>query len=237
MPDAPLLTLEPVPPPPDTSASDTSAPDTSAKDTAKSLRTRARILDCATRLLVEIGYAAATNAKIAEAAGLTRGAMLYHFPTREALVEAVVGHLHAARTAMLAQASDRAPSGADLAEHAIDAYWSLLHEPAFVAFAELEAAARTDPAVRASLTRAQAAFDQAQEGSDFSRMLQAGVGPRFQASRDLARFMLEGLARAELTYDADARVERLLAVIKRATHMLNRKGGAQDLWPDEPAAR
>ena len=27
-------------------------------------------------------------------------------------------------------------------------------------------------------------------------------------------------------------VERLLTVIKRATHMLNRKGGVTDLWPE-----
>lgn len=208
-----------------------------AKDTAKSMRTRARILDCAARLLVEIGYAAATNARIAEAAGLTRGAMLYHFPTREALVEALVDHLQTARTAMLAQASDRAPPGADLSDHAIDAYWALLHEPAFLAFAELEAAGRTDEAVRAALAPAQADFDQAQSGLQFSRMLQAGSGPRFQASRDLARFMLEGLARATLTYDADARVENLLAVIKRAIHMLNRKGDLHDLWPDDTAPR
>ena len=227
MTDASPLTLDSASP-----SKDMGAKDAAPKDTAKSLRTRARILECATRLLVEIGYAAATNAKIAEAAGLTRGAMLYHFATREALVEAVVDHLHAARTAMLAEASDRAPPGADLAEYAIDAYWTLLRQPAFVAFAELEAAARTDPAVRAALSRAQAAFDQAQVGSEFSRMLQAGSGPRFQASRDLARFMLEGLARAELTYDAEVRVERLLAVIKRATRMLNRKGGEHDLWPE-----
>lgn len=199
-----------------------------AKDTAKSVRTRARILECAQRLLAELGYAGATNARIAEAASLTRGAMLYHFPTREALVEAVVDHLQAARIAMLADASDRAPAGADLSDHAIDAYWSLLRSEPFVAFGELEDAARTDPAVRAALAPAQAAFDQAQS----SPMLQAGSGPRFQASRDLARFMLEGLARANLTYEADDRVERLLAVIKRATHMLNRKGSEQDLWPD-----
>jgi AcrR family transcriptional regulator len=231
--DAPSLTLAPDAQPRDAESKDSGPP----KDTAKSLRTRARILDCAVRLLVEIGYGAATNARIAEAAGLTRGAMLYHFPTRETLVEAVVDHLQAARIALLTEASDRAPPGADLADHAIDAYWSLLHDPAFVAFAELEAVGRTDEAVRVALSRAQAAFDQAQVGLQFSRMLQAGNGPRFQASRDLARFMLEGLARAELTYDAEARVERLLAVIKRATHMLNRKGGEQDLWPEDPAAR
>jgi len=44
--------------------------------------------------------------------------------------------------------------------------------------------------------------------------------------------MLEGMARAQVTYDRDARVERLLTVIKRATHMLNRKGGVTDLWPE-----
>jgi AcrR family transcriptional regulator len=212
-------------------------PATPTKDTAKSLRTRARILDHAARLLVEIGYAAATNTRIAEAAGLTRGAMLYHFPTREALVEALVDHVQVQRIARLADASDRAPPGAALADHAIDAYWALLREAPFIAFAELETAGRTDPAVRAALAGAQAAFDQAQTGLQSSRMLQAGSGPRHQTSRDLARFMLEGLARAELTYDAEARVERLLTVIKRATHMLNRKGGGQDLWPDEGTSR
>jgi hypothetical protein len=44
--------------------------------------------------------------------------------------------------------------------------------------------------------------------------------------------MLEGLARGGVTYDQEARTERLLAVIKRATQMLNRKGSVQDLWPD-----
>ena len=63
------------------SSADAPLKEAAAKDTAKSLRTRARILDCAVGLLVEIGFAAATNARIAEAAGLTRGAMLYHFPT------------------------------------------------------------------------------------------------------------------------------------------------------------
>jgi AcrR family transcriptional regulator len=170
-----------------------------AKDTPKSLRTRGRILECAMRLFADIGYAAATNARIAEEAGLTRGAMLYHFPTREALVEAAVEYVSAARSELLVAAAEQAPQGADLAEHAIDVYWSLLREPPFLAFAELETAARTDPLVAERIAPAQRAFDQAQSGDQLMRMVQAGAGPRFQASRDLARFMLEGLARAKLT--------------------------------------
>ena len=35
-----------------------------------------------------------------------------------------------------------------------------------------------------------------------------------------------------LSYDADGRSERLLTVVKRAAHILNRKGLSQDLWPE-----
>jgi AcrR family transcriptional regulator len=203
-----------------------------AKATPKSLRTRARILDAAMNLFAEVGYHAATNAVIAEAAKLTRGAMLYHFSTREELVQAAVAHIDMQRVRLLERAASApAAPGIDAAEHAIDTYWALLHEIPFVAFAELEAAARTDPMLREKLASAQSAFDHAQVGGDrFGALVQAGHDPRFQASRDLGRFMLEGLARGAMTYDVDGRRERLLAVIKRAVRMLNRKGDIQDLW-------
>jgi AcrR family transcriptional regulator len=202
------------------------------RDTPKSRRTRTRILEEAVKVISEMGYGATTNAAVAEAAGITRGAMLYHFPTREDLLEAVTSHLQAERAALFRKAAEGLPPGGDVTEHAIDSYWELLRHPAFTAFMELEAAARTDSAVAALIAPARAEFDRAQIGEHFLKMLHAGAGPRFQASRDLARFMLEGLARAELTYDGDGRVERLLTLIKRATHMLNRKGGVTELWPE-----
>jgi AcrR family transcriptional regulator len=201
-----------------------------AKATPKSLRTRARILDAAMKLFAEIGYHTATNGLIADAAKLTRGAMLYHFATREELVEAAIAHIEVVRARLFEEAAQAsAAPGQDASEAAIDAYWALLHEPAFIAFAELEAAARTEPMLRARLSAAQAAFDRAQVGG-FGLIAQAGADPRFQTSRDLGRFLLEGLARGAMTYDQAARRERLLAVVKRAVRMLNRKGDVQDLW-------
>lgn len=205
---------------------------TVSRDTPKSRRTRARIFDEAVRVIAEQGYAATTNAAVAEAAEITRGAMLYHFPTRESLLEAAIEHIQAQRAALFRDAADSLPPGADVTEHAIETYWHLLHRTPFMAFAELEAASRTDPLVRDLLAPSLADFDRAQIGDHFLKMLHAGAGPRFQASRDLARFMLEGMARAQVTYDKEERVERLLTVIKRATHMLNRKGGVTDLWPE-----
>lgn len=204
-----------------------------AKATPKSLRTRARILDAAMRLFADVGYHAATNAMIADAARLTRGAMLYHFASREELVEAAVAHIELERARLFEEAGSRPhPPGVDAAEHAIDAYWALLHEIPFVAFAELEAAARTDPMLRERLAAAQSAFDHAQVGARFGAMVQAGADPRFQTSRDLGRFLLEGLAKGAMTYDEPARRERLLAVVKRAVRILNRKGDGQDLWAE-----
>ncbi|MGC1300888.1 MAG: helix-turn-helix domain-containing protein [Caulobacteraceae bacterium] len=201
-----------------------------AGDSRKSQRTRARILDTAMRLFAEIGYHPASNAVIAEAAGLTRGAMLYHFASREALLDALIPHIQAARARLFEGAADEATQGADRTDHAIDSYWRLLHETPFVAFAEMEMAARTDATLRERLLAAQAAFDRLQLGDQTSGLMQAGEGPRLQASRDLARFVLEGLSRAYLAYDSEARTERLLGVVKRAAHMLNRKGSIADLW-------
>jgi AcrR family transcriptional regulator len=201
-----------------------------AGDSPKSRRTRARILSVAMRLFAEQGYHPAGNAVIAEAAGLTRGAMLYHFPSREALLDAAIPYIQAERARAFERVAKDMPPGADRTDHAIDSYWRLLHEPAFIAFSELEAAARTDEALRARLADAREAFDMAQVSEHMFAMVQAGSGPRFQASRDLARFVLEGLARAHLAYDAEGRTERLLNVVKRAARMLNRKGSIIDLW-------
>jgi AcrR family transcriptional regulator len=203
-----------------------------AKETPKSRRTRARILDAAMRLFAEVGYHAATNAMIADAANLTRGAMLYHFAGRAELVEAAVAHIDLARARLFEQAAVPAGPGVDAAEHAIDAYWTLLHEVPFVAFAELESAARTDPMLRERLADAQSAFDHAQVGERFHALAQAGEDPRFQTSRDLGRYLLEGLAKGAMTYDEVARRDRLLKVVKRAVKALNRKGDVQELWDE-----
>lgn len=185
------------------------------------------------RLFAEVGYHAATNAMIADAAKLTRGAMLYHFGSREELIEAAITHIDLERARLFDQAAAiPAVTGVDAAEHAIDIYWQLLHEIPFIAFAELEAAARTDEMLRERLAAAQSAFDHNQVGDRFLAMTQAGRDPRFQTSRDLGRFLLEGMVKGSMTYDQKARQERLLRVVKRAVRALNRKGDAQELWAD-----
>ena len=50
------------------------------------------------------------------------------------------------------------------------------------------------------------------------------------AAQSFTDILLEGLARGAMTYDESPRRERLLAVVKRAVRMLNRKGDVHGLW-------
>ena len=51
----------------------------------KSAMTRDRILDAAINCFIELGYTNVTTAKVASAAGVSRGAMLHHFPSKTEL--------------------------------------------------------------------------------------------------------------------------------------------------------
>lgn len=59
----------------------------------RSSETRRRILDAAVQLLGERGYAGLRTADVAVAAGVSRGAQTHHFPSKDALVVAVVEHV------------------------------------------------------------------------------------------------------------------------------------------------
>ena len=57
-----------------------SATDTVGWQAQKSAATRNLIIEAAIKCFVELGYAQTTTTAIADKAGLSRGAMLHHFP-------------------------------------------------------------------------------------------------------------------------------------------------------------
>ncbi|GAA1014456.1 ScbR family autoregulator-binding transcription factor [Streptomyces thermogriseus] len=56
----------------------------------RAIRTRESILEAMASLFVEVGYEAATIAALLERTGLTRGALYFHFPTKEAMARGVL---------------------------------------------------------------------------------------------------------------------------------------------------
>jgi len=126
----------------------------------RSAATRAALLDAAVECLVQEGYAQVTTARVAERAGVTRGAHLHHFGTRQALVAAAVDELTVRRDREFREAVQGLPeAGRERLEAGLDLLWSVYASPLFQAALGLWAAARTDPELRRHLLAVERRFD------------------------------------------------------------------------------
>jgi AcrR family transcriptional regulator len=111
----------------------------------RSAETQTRLLDATIESLIELGYARMTTTTVAERAGVSRGAQLHHFPTKEELVLAAVEHLFERRNQEFLDTFARLPPGADRAAAGIDLLWKMIGSEPFYAWLELAVAGRTDP--------------------------------------------------------------------------------------------
>jgi AcrR family transcriptional regulator len=116
---------------------------------------RLLILDAAVACLVEEGYAGASTLAVQARAGVSRGRLLHHFPSRAELLVAAAEHvattqLEEVRRRAAALMADQ-PAGRERIDRAVDLMWATFQEPPFWAAMELWTAARTDPALRTAL--------------------------------------------------------------------------------------
>ncbi len=112
----------------------------------RSSLTRTKVLDAAVDSLVDVGFTSTSAALVADRAGVSRGAMQYHFPTRHDLMAATVEHLVDRIGVQLAQVAGGLPPVGEPERFpaAVDALWASASEPLFVAWLELTVAARAD---------------------------------------------------------------------------------------------
>jgi AcrR family transcriptional regulator len=106
---------------------------------------RARLLDATIDCLVEFGYAGTTVTRIAERAGVTRGAQVHHYRTKADLVTAAVTHLAGRSAELGASMIEQAVQADDAVGELLDILWEMHKGPTFTAAVELWVAARTDP--------------------------------------------------------------------------------------------
>ena len=167
----------------------------------KSAATREQIISAAIRCIVELGYSRTTTIKIAEEAGLSRGATLHHFPSKMDIIRAAVDYLHEKRLHAFRRSISEMPRNADVVHLAVESYWAHVNHPIYVAFFELSVAARTDPELRNILRPAQRAFDQ--EWYVTARDLFPGwqSSPEaFDLALNLTQQLMEGMAISFLTH-------------------------------------
>jgi AcrR family transcriptional regulator len=129
---------------------DVSSPEhaTPTKREQRTITSQRQILEAAVDCLIEQGFSGATTSAIQARAGVSRGRLLHHFPSREALLVAAVKHLAservAATTARVVAAIDDTVTGAERVSNVVDSMWMSFHEPHFWAAIELWTASRTN---------------------------------------------------------------------------------------------
>ena len=171
---------------------------------------RARLLEATVELLVEKGYAGTSTTLVSERAGVSRGAQLHHFPTKQDLVVAAVLHVTEVRGAELAAAAENLPTGPKRTRAVLQVLGDHFTSPVFTAALELWVAARTDADLLAEVAPLELKVGRETHrmtldllGADES---QPGVRELVQATLDLVR----GLGLANTISDDRRRRTRIL---------------------------
>ncbi|MGH3411647.1 MAG: TetR/AcrR family transcriptional regulator [Marmoricola sp.] len=176
-------------------------------------RTRAmrlRLMDATVDCLVEHGWSRTSTTLVSQRAGVSRGAQLHHFPTKQELVFAAVEHLTEIRGAELAAAAAGLPAGARRTRAVLEMLADHFTSPVFTAALELWVAARSDAELLAKVAPLEQRVGRETHrltvdalGADESR---PGVRELVQATLDLVR----GLGLADTLSDDRARRTRIL---------------------------
>jgi AcrR family transcriptional regulator len=171
---------------------------------------RHRLLAATVELLVERGWSGTTTTSVSQRAGVSRGAQLHHFPTKNDLVLAAVAHLSDLRGRELAAAARRLPRGPRRTRAVLGMLAEHFTSPVFTAALELWVAARTDDHLLAALAPLEQRI-----GRDIHRRTvellgvdetAPGIRELVQATLDLVR----GLGLANTISDDAVRRDRIL---------------------------
>jgi AcrR family transcriptional regulator len=123
-----------------------------SKQETKSLRTRNVICDATVQCLVELGYGETTLGRVVERAGLSNGALLHHFPSKEHLMNATAQYLFGRTLNRPKRRLPQGASGTDVIAADLRTNWSYyINTPQYRALLEILIASRTDKKLRAQI--------------------------------------------------------------------------------------
>lgn len=110
----------------------------------RSAATSASLIFATITTLYEKGYAATSTTQVAQLAGVSRGAMLHHYPTKVHLMAATVYATYASDIAAYQTIAVKDGDQNDYLDRLIDTAWSCFRSPSGIAQTEIWMATRSD---------------------------------------------------------------------------------------------
>lgn len=125
----------------------------------RSADTKRRLFDATVRCLNDYGYAGTSTEVVLKEAGVSRGAMLHHFPTKVDLMVAVVRDAYEEEIVIYADRLGRIKDPVERFFSLPQAAWFALSRPAGLASFEIMNAARSEPGLPERLAPVQARIE------------------------------------------------------------------------------
>lgn len=173
--------------------------DRPATKAARGAATRARLLDATIASLVELGWSGTSTTEVVRRAGVSRGAQVHHYPTKEDLVLAAIEHLLVRRLDEYHAAFDRLAPQDRTPRAAIDLLWGNCFGATFEAWLELAVAARRDPMLRRRFEDVESRFWEANLARFSGMFPEVAADPAFAVIALRFTFcVLDGLALGRL---------------------------------------
>lgn len=177
----------------------------------RSAATRARLLEATVECLVERGWAGTSTTEVVRRAGVSRGAQVHHFPTKDDLVLAAVEHLLARRTAEFHAAFTDLPPDQRSPAAAMRLMYEHCFRATFDAWLELAVASRTDATLRARCAEMEARFFETALATFRSLFPDAAADVAFaRLALRLTFVVLDGLALGRLCAIGDSELDEAL---------------------------
>lgn len=189
---------------------------------AKGAIMRARLRAATEALIAEVGVEAASAAAIALKCGVSRGAMLHHYPTRDALIIDTAAHFwERSRDIVAHLAEDMRHGRTDVATFVGRLYEEVFRANALVTMLDLMVSGRSDTRIGENVNRILTDLFASYEALGAQAFQASGLPPaRIHVIITLIVSTLRGLRIQDNIHPDEARVRAVLAALVEAVEAL-----------------
>ncbi len=189
-------------------------PDTSDGRELKGAATRARLRSAAEDIIAELGIEAATSIEIARRCGVSRGAMLHHYPTREEILIDTARHFWRRARDVVERVTEDLGAGRSSISALVDRlYEEVFRGRSMLIMLELMVAGRSDTVLGRSISEILTDLFRSYEALGERAFCPRGVRP--QNAHDIIDFIVCTLRGLRIQYIVDPS-ESVAASVKRS---------------------
>ena len=189
----------------------------------RSARTRLKILTATIDCLYEVGYDRTSTVLVTKRAGVSRGSMLHHFPSKADLMMGTSEHIVALRRAARDKGLAALATPKDQFLALIDIFWGEYTQRTGIAKIEIMLGSRSDPQLGPRFAAQEANLERSHRDFVLGLLRQMGIDDKAAAEAFVELYVgvVRGLAIKSLLPKSAPKVEAAIALLKRfQTQML-----------------